>query len=65
MNYFVQNKILLHSLYNQKELLNGNICVGIAEAGAFIATSLNVRAVLSGSNDDGFMESIASTFIFF
>lgn len=64
LNYFIQNKILLFGLYNQKELLKGNLCVGITEAGAFIATSLNVRAVLSGPGR-GFAESVAAAALFF
>ena len=64
-NFLVQNKVLLYSLNNVVETLNGNLFVAIVETSCFIGTSFNIRAVLSGSPGRNVAETIGSTLLFY
>ena len=61
----VQNKVLLYSLNNVVETLNGNLFVAIVETSCFIGTSFNIRAVLSGSPGRNMVETVGSTLLFY
>ena len=65
LNFLVQNKVLLYSLNNVAETLNGNLFVAIVETSCFIGTSFNIRAVLSGSPGRNMAETVGSTLLFY
>ncbi len=61
---YINDKIMLGPLNNDKECMNGNAAVGMVEASMYIATGFVLNGSLSGLSTN-LLESFLSTLLFF
>jgi uncharacterized membrane protein YjfL (UPF0719 family) len=61
---FINDKIMLGPINNDKECMKGNAAVGVSEACMYIATGFILNGSLSGSSHS-LIESVLSTIVFF